>query len=329
MKAILENLFSGAALSREEAARVIVSIAQNEFAAAQVASFLSVFRMRSLTLDELSGFRDGIFSLAKKVRIETQGAIDVCGTGGDGKSSLNVSTAVAFVLAGAGIKVAKHGNHGVSSTCGSSTVLEHLGVVLSDDVSVLNRHLDRANVCFLHAPLFHPALKNVAAVRRDLGVKTLFNNLGPLLNPADVDTQIIGVYNLELARLFKYYFQARRSNVAIVHSLDGFDEVSLSAPTHVIGVSRDLMLNANDFGLAQIEAGAIASSGAVEENARALVDLLANTGTIAFRSVVTANCAVAIRLKRPEMSLLDAVSMADESISSGKARESFERVRER
>ncbi len=327
MRETLENLFAGATLSSVEAARAVVGMARGEIAPAQVAAFLAVYRMRSLTLAELRGFRDGIFSLAKKVDLDAPEAIDVCGTGGDGKKSLNVSTAVAFVAAGAGVRVAKHGNHGVSSTCGSSTVLEHLGIAFSDDQSVLKRQLDRANICFLHAPLFHAALKNVAGIRKDLGVKTLFNNLGPLLNPASVRTQLLGVYSLELARLYKYYFQERSALVAIVHSADGFDEVSLSAPSHVIGVDSECVVTAADFGLPVQPEDAIASSGGVEENARALIDLLENRGAQGYRSVVVANSALAIRLSRPGLSLVDAAAAAAESISSGAAKRCYEMVR--
>ena len=327
MRELLENLFYGGRLSRAEASKVIAEIARGEHSVAQISAFLAAFRMRSLSLEELSGFRDGVFSLAHQVDLSSHDAIDVCGTGGDGKNSLNVSTAVAFVVAGAGVKVAKHGNHGVSSACGSSTVLEHLGIVFSSDASTLNRQLEKAGICFLHAPLFHSALKNVAPIRKELGFKTIFNNLGPLLNPAGVRTQLLGVYNLELARLYKYYFQSRDSHVAIVHSVDGFDEVSLSAQTHVLGVERDFVVNAQDFGFEPIDESAIASSGAVAENARALIELLDGVGNPAYRSVVLANSALAIQLKQPELSLRDAVERAAESIESGRAKKAFELLR--
>jgi len=328
MREILDHIFNGGRLERRDAEQLMVQVARGECPPVQVAALLSAYRMRHLSIAELEGFRDGLFSLAKQVNLDADDAVDVCGTGGDGKSSYNVSTAVAFVVAGAGIRVAKHGNHGVSSMCGSSTVLEQLGVKFSDQSDVLRRQLDRAGVCFLHAPLFHPLLKNVAPVRRELGVKTFLNILGPLLNPASVSAQLLGVYNLELGRLLRYYFQQRGKQVTIVHSTDGFDEVSLSAPTHALSNERERILEARDFGFERLAPDALCSKGGPEQNARALLDLLTGKGDAAYRAVVIANSALAIQLRRSHLSLADAVAQATESIDSGKAGKSFELVRE-
>jgi anthranilate phosphoribosyltransferase len=294
--------------------------------AARQAALLTVFRMRKISLPELIGFREGLFSLAHKVNLSSHDAIDVCGTGGDGKSSYNISTAVAFVLAGAGIKVAKHGNHGVSSSCGSSTVLEQLGVKFSADPSVLNKQLEFAGVCFLHAPLFHPALKNLVGLRKELGFRTFFNILGPLLNPAEVRTQLVGVYSLELARLLKYYFQQQKTSVVVVHSLDGYDEVSLAAPTHILGVLDDAVVNASDFGLSPPDLVKSVVKTGIHENAAALLALLENRGSTEYRDMVLANSAIALRLKFPQSSLPELVAKAAESLDSGKAKQALAKL---
>ena len=322
----LERLFEGTHLSTSEAHTLILQMVNAQISAAQQAALLTVFRMRKISLPELIGFREGLFSLANKVDLSTHDAIDVCGTGGDGKSSYNISTAVAFVLAGAGVKVAKHGNHGVSSSCGSSTVLEQLGVTFSADQSLLNRQLETAGVCFLHAPLFHPALKSLAGVRKDLGFRTFFNILGPLLNPAEVKTQLVGVYSLELARLLKYYFQQQKSSVFVVHSLDGYDEVSLTAPTHMLGVLNDEVVNADDFGLSVPASRKLAVKTGIQENAAALLALLENRGSAEYRDMVLANSAVALRLKSPQSSLQELVVKAAESLDSGRAKEALTRL---
>jgi anthranilate phosphoribosyltransferase len=322
----LEKLFEGTHLSISEARALILQIVNGEISAAQQAAILTIFCMRKISLPELIGFREGLFSLASRVDLSDHDAIDVCGTGGDGKSSYNISTAVAFVLAGAGIKVAKHGNHGVSSSCGSSTVLEQLGVTFSADQSLLNRQLEIAGVCFLHAPLFHPALKSIAGIRKELGFRTFFNILGPLLNPAAVKTQLIGVYSLELARLLKYYFQQQDSSVAVVHSLDGYDEVSLAAPTHILGVLNDSVVNAHDFALAAAHFEKSAVKTGVKENATALLALLENRGSREYRDMVLANSAVALKLKFPQSSLPELVVRAAESLDSGRAKDALTRL---
>ena len=316
---ILERLLAGEQLRVQEAIELVTHMAQGAFPVAQVATILTALRMRPLAIDELTGLRQGLMQLAKTVDLSQHQAIDVCGTGGDAKNSFNVSTAVAFVVAGAGVAVAKHGNHGVSSRCGSSTVLEKLGVQFSDSASVLNRQLERAKICFLHAQLFHPALKNFAALRKELGFKTFFNLMGPLLNPSCVNAQLVGVYSLEVGRLFKYFFQRENREATIVHSMDGYDEVSISAPTHVLERDSDAVLLPGDFGLSAPSPMPVAPLADIEDNAAALLALLENRGDANYCAMVLANSALAIRLRRREFSLNDAVALAQESIASGRA----------
>ena len=324
MREVLEFIYHGGRLAREQAYDLIVRMTQGDFADAQVAAFLSALRMRPLALEELIGLRDGLFSLTDKVDLSPFQPIDVCGTGGDAKNSYNISTAVAFVVAGAGIAVAKHGNHGVSSLCGSSTVLEELGIKFTANAEILKQQLERAQICFLHAPLFHPALKNFASLRKDLAVRTFFNLLGPLLNPASVTRQLVGVYNLEVARLFNYYFQSHSIDARIVYSLDGYDEVSLSAPSFVFEKNGELTLDAHHFGFKPLEEGSLNVVSSKAESAKALYDLLNNKGDQAYEKVVLANSAVAIQLVRPELSLIDTIAAANESLRSGRALRALE-----
>ncbi|HEY1039407.1 MAG TPA: anthranilate phosphoribosyltransferase, partial [Bacteroidia bacterium] len=228
MKTILNDLFEYGTLSRNEARNVLMGIAENKFNQAHIASFLTIYMLRKVTIEELEGFRDALLELCIRLDLNEFDVIDLCGTGGDGKNTFNISTLSSFIVAGAGAKVAKHGNYGVSSVCGSSNVLEHLGVKFTTKESQLKRQLNEAGICFLHAPLFHPALKNVSSVRKELGVKTFFNMLGPLVNPAQPGKQVTGVFNLELARIYSYLFQQSKIKYSIVYSLDQYDEISLT-----------------------------------------------------------------------------------------------------
>ncbi|MFQ3335125.1 MAG: anthranilate phosphoribosyltransferase, partial [Candidatus Arcticimaribacter sp.] len=228
MKKILNRLIRHEQLSKEEARQILINIADDNYNSSQIASFLTVFMMRSISLDELEGFRAALLELCLAVDLSEFETIDLCGTGGDEKDTFNISTLSSFITAGAEVKVAKHGNYGVSSGCGSSNVLEHLGISFSNEEDFLKRCIDQAGICVLHAPLFHPAMKNVAPVRRDLGVKTFFNMLGPLVNPSFPKNQLTGVFNLELARLYHYLFQKTEQNVTVLYDLKGYDEISLT-----------------------------------------------------------------------------------------------------
>ena len=231
MKNILNRLINHETLSKSEAKSVLVNISSNQYNASQVASFMTVFMMRNITIEELSGFREALLELCIPVDFSDYNTIDLCGTGGDGKDTFNISTLASFVVAGAGTKVAKHGNYGVSSISGSSNVIESLGIKLSNDVHFLQKSIEKANISILHAPLFHPAMKNVGSIRKDLGIKTFFNILGPMVNPSFPKNQLVGVFSLELARMYSYVYQNTETNFCILHGLDGFDEISLTDET--------------------------------------------------------------------------------------------------
>ena len=198
MKEILNHLTAYKSLDRELAKEVLINLAKGVYNNSQIAAFLTVFTMRSVTVEELSGFKDAMLELCIQLPLEGYEAIDLCGTGGDSKDSFNISTLSSFVVAGAGQNVAKHGNYGVSSVCGSSNLMTYFGYEFTNDRDQLLRDLDNAGICFLHAPLFHPAMKNVAPIRKELGVKTFFNMLGPMVNPSQPKNQLVGVFNLEL-----------------------------------------------------------------------------------------------------------------------------------
>ena len=237
MKTVLNRLINHEQLSKAEARQIIINIADNQYSPSQIASFLTVYMMRSISLEELEGFRTALLELCLAVDLSDFNTIDLCGTGGDGKDTFNISTLSSFITAGAGVKVTKHGNYGVSSGCGSSNVMEALGIKFSNKTDFLKRAIDKAGICVLHAPLFHPAMKNVAPVRNELGVKTFFNMLGPLVNPAFPKNQLTGVFNLEIARLYHYLFQKTDTNFTILYSLDGYDEISLTGSTKVFSLS--------------------------------------------------------------------------------------------
>ena len=323
MKKTLENLIQYKSLSCEEAREVLVKISEGAYNEAQIAAFITVYLMRSITVEELTGFRDALLELCVPFDTEGMSTIDVCGTGGDGKNTFNISTLSAFVLAGAGYKVTKHGNYGVSSVSGSSNVLEHFGYQFTNDKSLLMKQLETNNICFLHAPLFHPALKSVGPIRKQLGIKTFFNMLGPLVNPARPKQQMVGVFSLELARLYQYIFQKTATNYSIVYGLDGYDEVSLTDDVKVKTAFSETILSPQSFGKQQLTQNQIFGGDTVEEAAAIFLQVLENKGTAAQRDVVVVNTALAIQCFKQNVSLLDCVAEAEESLVSGKALEKF------
>ncbi len=326
MKAILNHLFSYKTLSQSEAREVLTNIASGQYNDTQIAVFLGVFQMRAITLEELIGFRSALTDLAIKIDLGGEQTIDLCGTGGDGKNTFNISTLTAFVVAGTGAKVAKHGNYGVSSTCGSSNVLEHFGYQFSNDTDKLKNELDKASICFLHAPLFNPAMKQVAPVRKQLGLKTFFNILGPMINPVTPTHQLIGVYNLELARMYGYVYQTTNTHYTIIHSLDGYDEISLTAPFKAISRHREELIESRKLGLPEIDPADIQGGNDVAQSAAIFHQVLDNQCTQEQKDVVIANAAMALRVLNPEISLTDAVALASESLTSGKAFKCFKKL---
>lgn len=327
MKNILNRLFNHEILSKEESKNVLVNISNGSYNSSQIASFLTVYMMRSISIDELAGFREALLELCIRIDLSAYNTIDLCGTGGDGKDTFNISTLASLVAAGAGIKVAKHGNYGVSSISGSSNVMEKLGVKFSNDKDFLERCIDQAGICILHAPLFHPAMKNVAPIRRELGTKTFFNMLGPMVNPAFPQNQLVGVFNLELARMYGYLYQNTDRNFTILHSLDGYDEVSLTCPTKFISNTKEGVLNPSDFGVRQLLQSEIEGGKTIEESATMFLNILSGKGTEAQNNVVCANAAMAISTVNGG-STLDSFQLAKESLLSGKALNSLVTLQE-
>ena len=322
MKAIINRLSRHETLQKEEAASILIQIASGAYNPSQIASFLTVFMMRSITLEELEGFREALLELCVSIDLSEFTPIDLCGTGGDGKDTFNISTLASFVTAGAGLKVAKHGNYGVSSGCGSSNVLEHLGIKFSNEEDFLRRCIDQAGVCVLHAPLFHPAMKNVAPIRRELGVKTFFNMLGPLVNPSFPKHQLTGVFNLELARLYGYLFQKTDQNFTILYALDGYDEISLTGPAKAIRNSGEGLIDPQDFGVETLSEKQITGGANVPSSAAIFSSVLDGKGTTAQNNVVCANAAMAIATAT-NCTPLEGFEKAKESLLSGQAAQAF------
>ena len=319
MKAILNQLFEHQKLSADQAKEVLKNIADGAYNEAQVAAFISVYLMRSISVDELKGFREALLDLCIKVDVGERQTIDVCGTGGDGKNTFNISTLSAFVIAGAGYQVTKHGNYGVSSLCGSSNVLEHLGLKFHNNVEGLIGQLDECNICFLHAPLFHPAMKSVGPIRRQLGVKTFFNMLGPLVNPARPTHQMVGVFNLQLARMYKYLMEDSDTQYSILHAIDGYDEISLTGSVKVISKEEELLVTPSYFSKSRYKPEEIFGGESIDEAAQIFLNVLQNNGKQAQKDVVVANAGVGIKLFNPEASMAACILEAETSIDSGKA----------
>ncbi|MBN8650162.1 MAG: anthranilate phosphoribosyltransferase [Cytophagales bacterium] len=325
MKQILTELIEHRSLTKETAHRVLVDLAQGKFNLSQTAAFMTVYMMRSITVDELQGFRDAMLELCVATRFD-QPVMDVCGTGGDGKNTINLSTLSSFVVAAAGQPVAKHGNYGVSSACGSSNLLEYFGYTFTNDHDELKRSLDRSNICFMHAPLFHPAMKNVAPIRKELGVKTFFNMLGPMVNPAFPTRQLVGVFSLELARQYGYLYQQSGKDFLILHSLDGYDEVSLTSAFKFFYNGGERLANPIDLGLPKVKYEEIKGGSTVEESAKIFMNVLENKGTTAQQSAVIANAAMALYCADVKAGLPSAVVKATEALKSGKALQAFKKL---
>ncbi len=294
MKAILNHLFEYKHLTKEQAREVLLGIGRGEYNPAQIASFLTVYMMRSLRLEELEGFRDAMLELCLPVDLSGYDPMDLCGTGGDGKDTFNISTLSSFVVAGAGQRVAKHGNHGVSSLVGSSTVMEYLGYQFTNDMGELERKIETAGICFLHAPLFHPAMKNVAPIRKDLGVKTFFNVLGPMINPARPAKQLVGVFSLELARLYAYLYQQTDKQFMILHALDGYDEISLTGAFKVISSQTEQVLEPRQLGFDVLKPESLAGGQTRDESAKIFMNVLNDEATPSQKQAVLANSAMAL-----------------------------------
>lgn len=328
MKNILTHLFEYKHLSKDQAKYVLTGMARGEYNPAQMAAFMTAFVMRNITVGELEGFRDALLELRVPIDLSDFDPMDVCGTGGDGKDTFNISTLSCFVVAAAGQNVAKHGNHGVSSHCGSSTVLEYFGAPFTNNEDVLKRQIDSSGVCFLHAPLFHPALKNVGPIRGQLGIKTFFNILGPMVNPALPGKQLVGVFNLEIMRLYSYLYQLTDKKFLVVHGLDGYDEVSLTGPFKISTPEKDEVIHPGDLGFPLLDPVALSGGETVQDSARIFEAVLKNEATEAQKQVVIANAGLALYAADPGSSLEDSIARAREALESGKALQHFKRFLE-
>ncbi len=318
MRDILNRLINHDHLTKAESREVLVNISEGKYNSNQISAFLTVYMMRSIAVEELEGFRDALLDLCHAVDFSDYNAIDLCGTGGDGKDTFNISTLSSFVTAGAGVHVTKHGNYGVSSVSGSSNVMEHLGIKFSNEKDFLKRSMDEVGMCVLHAPLFHPAMKNVAPIRRELGVKTFFNMLGPMVNPAFPSNQLVGVFDLELARMYGYLYQKGNKNFTILHALDGYDEISLTGATKAITNHTELMLTPNDFGVEAHQQSDIYGGESVESSAKIFMNVISGKGTDAQNNVVCANAGMAIATVEG-LTPKQGFEKAKETLLSGKA----------
>lgn len=326
MKNILNKLFEHQTLSQSEAKQILIDIAAEKFNSAHLASFLTVFMMRPITVAELAGFREALLELAVKIDLSNFNTIDLCGTGGDGKNTFNISTLTSFVVAGTGNKVAKHGNYSVSSASGSSNMLEFLGYKFTNDESVLKSQLEKANICFLHAPLFHPAMKAVGPVRRELGLKTFFNMLGPLVNPSQPQNQLVGVFNLEVARTYNYLLQGTDLNYGVLYALDGYDEISLTSPFKLFRKESEKTITPEELGLKKLEQSEIFGGNSVPEAAKIFKNILDGNGTDAQNNVVLTNAAFALKIFDKNKSFETAFEESKDSLMSLKAKKSLELI---
>jgi len=325
MKETLNKLFEHESLSREQAKIILTNIANGLYNDSQLAAFMTVFLMRAITTDELAGFRDAILEKRVNIDLKAYNAIDIVGTGGDGKNTFNISTATCFVLAGAGYRVVKHGNYGSSSVSGASNVLEEHGVKFSAESGRLRRSLEESGVAYLHAPLFSPALKSVAHVRKALGVRTFFNMLGPLVNPVQPSCQMLGVYNLKLARLYKYIYQESGTRYAIVHSLDGYDEISLTAPFKVLSNGFEAVYKPADLGFETAKQSDLYGGETPKDAAKIFDAVLEGTAKPAQINAVLANAAFAICTLDKSLNVKAALGKAKESVTSGAAAAAFKK----
>ncbi len=326
MREILNYLFDYKRLNINEAEEALLEITSGKYSDAEIASFITVFNMRKISVEELAGFRNALLKTCLQVDFSDFNTIDLCGTGGDGKDTFNISTLSVFVVAGTGVKVAKHGNYGASTKCGSSNVMEQLGYHFSNDADKLKKELDRCNITFLHAPLFNPAMKNVGPVRRALRLKTFFNMLGPMVNPSNPQNQIIGVFNLELARMYNYLYQQSNINYCVVHSLDGYDEISLTGNFKVLTNNSERVNSPGDINMPELKPEELLSTGDIPGTAKIFMNVLNGRGTEAQNAVVITNSAMALSTYFPGKEMSQCIEEARNSLLEGKALKTFNKL---
>jgi len=319
MKKILQLLFEHKSLSREQAKEVLLNIGKAMYNEHEITAFMTVYLMRSITIEELQGFRDALLELCVPVDLNGHAVLDIVGTGGDGKNTFNISTLSCFIVAGAGQKVAKHGNYGASTISGASNVMEQLGYKFKNNVDQLKREVEEANICFMHAPMFHPALKTVGPIRKNLGMRTFFNMLGPMVNPASPAYQLVGVFSLEMARVYNYLLQQTGGAFTIIHSLDGYDEISLTNDTKVITNKGEFIMTPEQLGKRMVQQTDIHGGNSIDEAAKIFTKILSGEGTWAQNAVVMANAAMGLYCTGAYKTYDDAFGAAVESLESGRA----------
>lgn len=325
MKDTLYRLFEHQYLGKEEARQILQGIAQGCYNDAQIASLITVFLMRNISVEELAGFREALLDMRVPVDLQEFKPIDIVGTGGDGKNTFNISTTSCFVVAGAGYHVVKHGNYGATSVSGASNVMEQHGVKFTADVGKLRHSMEQCRIAYLHAPLFNPALKAVAPVRKMLGVRSFFNMLGPLVNPVIPAYQLLGVYNLPLLRLYNYTYQESGTQFAVVHSLDGYDEISLTDEFKVATPYKEILYTPEMLGFSRCKGKDLDGGSTPEEAARIFDAVLEGTATKAQADCVIANSAFAIQVICPEKKISDCIAEARESLESKRALGTFQK----
>ncbi|MBR4619583.1 MAG: anthranilate phosphoribosyltransferase [Salinivirgaceae bacterium] len=319
MKAILEKLFNHEVLTRGEAKELLINISQEKYKDSQIAALLTVYRMRDITVDEIVGYREALMQSQNPLDFSAFKPIDIVGTGGDGKNTFNISTCSCFVVAGAGYKVAKHGNYGATSVSGASNVIELHGVKFTSDHSQLTRSIEECGMAYMHAPFFTPAMMAVGPVRKSLQFKTIFNLLGPLVNPCRPQNQLLGTADLTQMRLYTNVYQTLDINYGVVNSLDGYDEISLTGDFKVAANSSEKIYTPENFGFKRAQMSEI-YGGQTAEEAKAIFDnVLMDKATEAQKNVVIANAGFAIHIINQQKSVEDCMAEARESIESGRA----------
>lgn len=329
MKEVLNKMLNHEELSRTETRDIIVGITKDEFPTEQITALLTGLQMRGVTVDELLGFRDGILATGVKAILDCDKYIDVVGTGGDRKNTFNISTTSCFVIAGAGYKVAKHGNYAATSVSGASNVIHHHGVKFTADIDKLNRSINEAGIVYLHAQLFASAMKFVGPIRKALQFPTVFNLLGPLVNPSQPKAQLLGVANLDQMRLYRQVYQKLGIDYCIVNSIDGYDEISLTGDFKVATNNYERVFSPADLGFVPATPEELVG-GANEDEAAEIFDaVLENRALPAQKNVVLANAAFGIQvMEKGKKSIEECVEIARESIDSGKALATFRKFAE-
>ena len=326
MKEILQDLFDHQTLSTAQAKSILLEISKDIFNEIEVTSVVTVFLMRSISLAELEGFTEALQQLSLQIDLGTHDLVDIVGTGGDGKNTFNISTLASLVVAGTGQKVAKHGNYAASTISGASNVLETLGYRFKDNEAALKNDLEKGNFCYLHAPIFHTSLKSIAPMRRNLGLKTFFNILGPLINPAKPKYTMIGVANLEIARIYQYLLQKKNADFLLVNALDGYDEISLTSDTKIIDKNGEKIFSAEDLQFKNIDPETIFGGNSIDEAAQIFKNILEGNGTYEQNAVVLANAAMALKNTGKYGDYANCLKMAKESLLEGKALNGFKKL---